>query len=101
MAFVLYVRLKSGLNEGDLQNKLMERKPQFLKVPGLIQKIYGRDKATGYACGIYFFESEKALEDFAGSELARTIPEAYEVVEIRKEVYECMFPLRPETGPLP
>jgi len=35
------------------------------------------------------------------SELAKTIPTAYEAVDIRREVYEILFPLKPELGPLP
>jgi hypothetical protein len=70
-------------------------------VPGLIQKIYGRDEATGEVCGIYFFENKQALAAFRETELARTIPTAYEATDIRREVYEVIYPLRPEQGPLP
>lgn len=73
--------------------------PRFLEVPGLLQKIYGRDKATGAVCGVYFFESEAALAAFRESELAKTIPTAYEAVEFRPEVYELLYPARPEAGP--
>jgi hypothetical protein len=61
MAAILYVRLKSNLNDEELERRINERKPRFLEVPGLVQKIYGRDETSGEACGIYFFESEKAL----------------------------------------
>lgn len=100
MANILYVRIKSDLNPEELERRLNERKPRFLEVPGLIQKIYGRDEETGDACGIYFFESKEALAAFRETELAKTIPTAYEATDIRREVYEVLYPLRPERGPL-
>jgi len=100
MAAILYVRLKSNLDDGELERRVNERKPRFLEVPGLLQKIYGRDETTGEICGIYFFESEEALAAFRESDLAKTIPTAYETSSVRKEVYDVMFPLRPERGPV-
>jgi hypothetical protein len=65
-----------------------------------VQKIYGRDGATGDVCGIYFFENQAALDAFRETELAQTIPAAYEAIDIRREVYEVLYPLRPERGPV-
>lgn len=100
MAAVLFVRVKSKLDEKELERRLLERKPKFHDIPGLAQKIYGKDKATGDMCGIYFFETEEALAQFRDSELAKTIPTAYEATEIRREIYDILYPLRPERGPL-
>ena len=100
MATILYVRIKSDVDLEELDRRMNERKPHFLEVPGLIQKIYGRDEATGDTCGIYFFESKQALAAFRESELAKTIPTAYEATDIRREVYNVLFPLKPEKGPL-
>lgn len=100
MATVLFVRAKSNLDSAELENRLLERRPRFLDVPGLIQKIYGRDESTGDICGIYFFENQKALSEFRETELAKTIPTAYEVAEIRMEVYEILYPLHPDRGPI-
>ena len=100
MATILYVRIKSVLEPEELDRRLNERKPRFLEVPGLIQKIYGRDEATGDVCGIYFFASKEALAAFRDTELAKTIPSAYEATDVRREVYEVLYPLRPEKGPL-
>ena len=55
MAKVLFVRIKSKLDPEEFERRLLERKPRFLEIPGLIQKIYGRDESTGDVCGIYFF----------------------------------------------
>ncbi len=100
MATILYVRIKSDLEPQELDRRLNERKPRFLEVPGLIQKIYGRDEVTGDVCGIYFFENKEALAAFRDTELAKTIPTAYEATDVRREVYEVLYPLRPEKGPL-
>ena len=82
-----------------LGRRLVERKPRFLEVPGLVQKVYGRDEATGDVCGIYFFESQAALAAFRETELAKTIPSAYEAIDIRREVYEVIETLRADRGP--
>ncbi len=100
MASLLFVRAKSNLSENDLEKRLIERRPRFLEVPGLLQKIYGRDESTGEVCGVYFFENKKALTEFQKTELAKTIPTAYEVEEIRLETYEILYPLYADRGPI-
>ncbi|MCB1956005.1 MAG: YdhR family protein [Rhodocyclaceae bacterium] len=101
MTAILFVRVQSDLDWSVLEPRMMARVPRFREVPGLIQKIYGRDPASGAACGIYFFESREALLAFRESELARTIPSAFEATEVRPEVYELLFPLYPDRGPVP
>jgi putative monooxygenase ydhR len=98
MAAILFVRIKSGLDAPEFERLLVERRPRFHEVPGLVQKIYGRDDETGDVCGIYFFESNEALAAFRESELAQTIPAAYEALDVRREVYEVLYPLLPERG---
>jgi hypothetical protein len=97
---ILFVRIKSELDAQEFDRRLLERRPLFHEVPGLVQKIYGREDATGDVCGIYFFESKEALEAFRETELARTIPTAYEAVDVRREIYDVLYPLWPERGPL-
>jgi hypothetical protein len=99
MGAILFVRAKSGLDDDTLNERLLERRPRFLEVPGLLQKVYGRDSASGAICGIYFFESREALAAFRDSELAKTIPSAYETVEFRPETFDLLYSLRPEQGP--
>jgi hypothetical protein len=99
MEHVLFVRISSELDPEELDRRLIERRPRFLEVPGLVQKIYGRDPDTGDVCGIYFFESADALAAFRDSELAQTIPTAYESTTVRREVYQVLYPLRPQQGP--
>ena len=100
MATILFVRVQSDLDPQELERRLIERRPRFHEVPGLVQKIYGRDPSTGDVCGIYFFADQDALAAFRETELAQTIPMAYEAKDIRREVYEVLYPLRPERGPL-
>jgi hypothetical protein len=99
VAAILFVRITSRLETEELDRRLLERRPRFQDVPGLLQKVYGRDRETGAVCGIYFFESSEALRAFRETELAQTIPSAYEAVEVRREVYELLYPLWPERGP--
>ena len=100
MSVILFVRIKTDLGVDELERRLLERRPSFLEVPGLIQKIYGRDPGTGDACGIYFFESPEALASFRETELAKTIAGAYEATEVRREVFEVLCPLRSDVGPI-
>ena len=99
MAAILFVRIKSRLDAEEFERRLVERRPGFRDVPGLVQKIYGREEASGDVCGIYFFENEEALVVFRETELARTIPAAYEAVDVRREVYDVLYPLWSERGP--
>jgi Putative mono-oxygenase ydhR len=100
MAAVLFVRIRSGLDAAEFDRRLIERRPRFRDVPGLVQKIYGRDAATGDVCGIYFFDSGEALTAFRETELAQTIPAAYEAVDVRGEAFELLYSLWPERGTL-
>jgi hypothetical protein len=50
--------------------------------------------------GIYFFQNKEALAAFRDTELAKTIPAAYEAIDVRREAYEVLYPLRPDKGPL-
>lgn len=99
MTAILFVRIKSKLSAEEFERRLAERRPRFREVPGLVQKVYGRDRESGDVCGIYFFESEGALAEFRETELARTIPTAYEATDVRREAYEVLYPLWPERGP--
>jgi hypothetical protein len=99
MAAILFVRIKSSLPAEDFDRRLAERRPRFREVPGLVQKIYGRDPASGDVCGIYFFESPEALAAFRDTELARTIAAAYDAIDVRREMFDVLYPLWPDRGP--
>jgi hypothetical protein len=100
LSTVLFVRVKSDLDWAELERRMIERQPRFCEIPGLVQKIYGRDESTGDVCGIYFFEDQNALSSFRETELSKTILSAYEAKDVRREVYEVITPLYPDRGPL-
>ncbi len=100
MAHILYVRVRSDLERIEIDRRLLERRPQFLEIPGLLQKVYGRDPETGDVCGIYFFDSTESLMQFKESNLAKSIPQAYEATDVRREVYDVLYSLRPERDPV-
>jgi hypothetical protein len=95
-AAILFVRITSGLDADEFDRRLLQRRPRFRDMPGLVQKIYGRDHATGDVCGIYFFDSDEALAAFPETELARTIPDAYGAIDVRREAYDVLYALWPK-----
>ncbi len=99
MKSILFVRITSDLDRREVDRRLAEREPRFREVPGLLQKVYGRDEATGDVCGIYFFENAAALAEFRHSDLAQTISSAYEAQDVRKELYTVLYSLWPDRGP--
>lgn len=89
------VNLRSPLSEDELLAKAHERAPQFRSIPGLLQKYYVSRPAEGEYAGVYIWDSMESLASFRESELAKSIPAAYEVSEPPViEVSEIMFPLR-------
>jgi len=100
MAAILFVRIESDLNAEELDQRMRSRCPGFAEVPGLIQKIFGRDPHSGHICGIYFFQDQAALAAYRESDLAKSIPEAYAAVDVRRESYEFLYPVYPDRGPV-
>ena len=100
MSVVLFVRIKSDLEFEELERRILERKPSFLEVPGLLQKIFGHDPASGDICGIYSFENMEALAAYRDTELAKSIPDAYEATHVRPEVFEVLYTIRPKQVPV-
>jgi hypothetical protein len=96
MPVIQFVKFSSPLTDEEARSVMERRAPEFRQVPGLLQKYYGREMATGEVCGIYIFDSEDSLRAFRETELARTIPSAYQIESPRIEVFELLFPLRPD-----
>jgi len=95
--FIHFVRFKTQLPEEEVRRIMEERAPRFRhEVPGLVQKYYGYEQESGAYCGCYIFETEESRRAFRESELARTIPDAYQAEEVRVEAYEVLFPLYEE-----
>jgi len=96
MPVIQFVKFSSPLSDDEVRAVMERRAPEFRQVPGLLQKYYGRETTTGDTCGIYIFDSEDSLQAFRRTELARTIPRAYQVESPRIEVFELLFPLHPD-----
>jgi heme-degrading monooxygenase HmoA len=89
------IKLKSNLPEEELLNKAREREPQFKAIPGLIQKYYVKTGQSGQYGGIYIWDSPEALQSYRDSDLAKSIPEAYEIIEAPNiEIMDILFQLR-------
>ena len=89
------IKLKSNLSEEELLNRAKTREPQFKAIPGLLQKYYVKlGQASEYG-GVYIWESQKALDAYRISDLAKSIPEAYEIIEAPNiEIMDILFQLR-------
>ncbi len=99
MAAVSFVCVTSDVDPKDVERRWLERLPRFKAVPGLMQKMYGYDEATGDVCRTYFFENGEVLAAHRGSELAKTIAGAYDAVDVRVEKYSVLCSLWPDRGP--
>jgi heme-degrading monooxygenase HmoA len=76
---VMVVTCRSRLSIDEIKRRYKERMPQFRALPGLVQKYYFHDEATGEIGGVYLWDSKEALQEYAESELRKTIVSAYEV----------------------
>ena len=89
------VKLKSALKEEELIKKAKEREPQFKAIPGLLQKYYVKMGQSGRFGGIYVWDSLESLKSFQQSDLAASIPKAYQVIEAPDiEILDVLFQLR-------
>ena len=90
-----FIRLKSNLPKDVLLRRAREREPQFKATPGLLQKYYVEIGTEGEYGGIYVWDSLESLKAFRESDLARSIPGAYEVTEPPNvEIMNILFQLR-------
>lgn len=74
------VRFKSDLDDREVQALFEERSDDYRSVPGLVEKLYLRFRDTGEFGAVYFWKSEEDLARFRDTDLARTIPSAYNAV---------------------
>ena len=89
------IKLKSSLSEAELLKRAREREPRFKEIPGLVQKYYVKTKQAGEYGGIYVWDSMESLQAFQKSDLAKSIAEAYEVMEAPNvEIMDILFQLR-------
>jgi len=90
-----FVKLKSALAEELLLAKAKERAPEFEAIPGLLQKYYVKIDNQGNYGGVYIWDSQESLLKFKDSDLAKSIPAAYQVIEAPAiEIMDILFQLR-------
>lgn len=92
---ILLVKFKSRLTLDEVMEVANSRIDEFRALPGLTQKYYFQEEATGEIGGVYLWESQEAFSEYLGSELRATIAEAYKVEgEPRVEVLKILETLR-------
>jgi hypothetical protein len=83
------------MEEADLLKVTGERKPEFKKLDKLIQKYYFKDSNTGEYGGIYVWKSKEAMLEYRETDLAKSIPAAYQVDGSPDiQLLSVYFPLR-------
>ena len=92
---VLSVKFNSSHSPEKLMQVCNEDLDIFRNVPGLIEKYYISEEATGAISGIYLFETKSARGAFWTSDLAAQIPERYGVIaeSLRVEEYDMAIVL--------
>lgn len=94
---VMIVRFRSRMSDQEVLQTYEARAPRYRATAGLVQKYYLRFPATGEHGAVYLWESEEAMSAFRESELARTIPEAYQVQGVPDiQVAEVVMLLHPD-----
>ncbi|WP_223548305.1 hypothetical protein [Aestuariivivens sp. NBU2969] len=88
------VRFKTRLSEEQLLKVAKEREPHFKAISGILQKYYLKLGDHEYG-GVYVWDSIESLETYRASDLAASIPYAYQVIEPPTiEVMDILFELR-------
>lgn len=65
MATTLFERVKTHLGPGELDRRLLEHRPGFQEVHGMVQKIYRRDESSGDVCGFISSGTGRRWRNFA------------------------------------
>lgn len=89
------VKFETSLTEAEVLATAMERAHEFRALPGLVQKYYVKlDRPNQYG-GVYVWDSADSLKEYRDSELAASIPTAYEVTgKPDVQVLDMLFQLR-------
>jgi hypothetical protein len=96
---LLIVKFHSVHSDADVLRILKERVPLVEGFPGLVQKYYTREAATGAYVGMHFFDSQDALERYRRSAAALSLPSAFQVLTApRTETLSVLFSLYPDDG---
>ena len=89
------VKIKTELTEAEFFEAAKKREPRFKAIDGIVQKYYFKLDEPGAYGGVYIWDSRESLKAFKETELAKTIGEAYKVIEKPSvEIVDIMFQLR-------
>jgi heme-degrading monooxygenase HmoA len=89
------VKFESALSEEEVLATAKERAAQFQAIRGLLQKYYVKVGQSNQYGGIYLWDSMESLNSYRESDLAASIPEAYEVTgPPTVEIFDTLFQLR-------
>ncbi|MDQ4214017.1 YdhR family protein [Microbacterium capsulatum] len=88
------MRFATDLAEEELLRLSRESFPRFHTQPGLQQKYYVRDAATGLVGGVYLFDDEQAARDYVAGPIVAAVPHRFQVVgDVSVEVLEVTLTL--------
>jgi heme-degrading monooxygenase HmoA len=89
------VKFETDLTEEEVLHVAEERLPSFIDIPGLVQKYYVKTGRPNEFAGVYIWDSMESMKSFRESELAASIPAAYQVKgQPQIEVGNVLMPLR-------
>ena len=90
-----FVQFETSLSEDEALAICEERLPRYRAIPSLVQKYYLKLGKPNHYGGFLIWESPEALAEFRNTDLAKTVPSAYRVVNTPDVgIYDVMFPLR-------
>ncbi|MCB9949154.1 MAG: YdhR family protein [Rhodospirillaceae bacterium] len=96
---VLFIQFETPLTEDEVRAVAQERAPEFRALPDLVQKLYLKLDKPGHYGGFYVWKSREAMQAYRESDLAKSIPAAYQVIGTPKvDIHEVLFPLRAEAA---
>ncbi len=88
------IKFKSHLTEEEVMRIAKEREPQFKAIPGLIQKYDIKPHQKDHY-GVYIWDSVESLNAYRVSDLAASIPKAYDIIGAPDiEVVDVIFQLK-------
>jgi hypothetical protein len=91
------VRFRSALSDERITELFYARAPEYLTIPGLLQKYYLRFRSGEYG-GVYVWDSAASMERFMAGELARSICDVYRVEEAVRDIADVVLALRAENS---
>jgi hypothetical protein len=91
------VRFRSALADKRITELFRARAPEYLTVPGLLQKYYLRFRNGEYG-GVYVWDTAASMERFMAGELARSICDIYRVEESTRDIADVVLALRAESS---